>query len=70
MHSKFKKFCIIAIFIMSNLVSYAQEPTPGGDGGIQEEPEAAPINDFIPIALIMGAGIGYMLFTKRKVAKQ
>ncbi|WP_290833268.1 hypothetical protein [Flavobacterium sp.] len=55
---------------MSNLVSYAQEPTPGGDGGTQEEPEAAPINDFIPIALIMGAGIGYMLFTKRKEAKQ
>jgi hypothetical protein len=68
MHSKFKKICIIAFVIMSTLITYAQEP--GGDGGPQEQPEAAPINDFIPIALIMGAGIGYMLFTKRKVAKQ
>jgi hypothetical protein len=68
MNSKFKKICLIAFVIMSSLATYAQDP--GGDGGDQEQPEPAPINDFIPIALIMGVGIGYILFTKRKVAKQ
>lgn len=67
MNTKFTKFCLIALVTMLSFTSYAQDP--GGDGGDQELPEAAPINDYLPLALIAAIGLGYVLLNKKKTVK-
>lgn len=64
MNNKFTKFCLIIFISMISFTSFAQDP--GGDGGEQEEPETAPIGDYIPLALLIGTSIGYILFIKKK----
>lgn len=66
MNNKFTKYCLIALITMISFTSYAQDP--GGDGGDQELPEAAPINDYLPLALMAGIGLGYVVLRK-KMAK-
>ena len=66
MNNKFTKFFLVVFITMISFVSFAQVVEPGGDGGDQEQPEAAPISDYIPLALLIGTYIGYILFIKKK----
>lgn len=67
MNIKFTKFCLIALVTMFSFTSYAQDP--GGDGGEQEGPEAVPINDYLPVALVAAIGLGYVLLRKKIAVK-
>ncbi len=66
MNNKFTKFFLVVFITMISFVSFAQDVDPGGDGGDHEQPEAAPIGDYIPLALLIGTYIGYILFIKKK----
>ena len=57
-------FCVF-FFAMPLLVNANDDLDDGnGNGDVGDNP-AAPINDYIPVALLAAAGLGYVLLRKK-----
>ena len=63
-----KKFYILTFLILTSVFSYGQVE-PGGEGGTLEDAETAPIDDYLPFALVACIGFGFVLLRK-KISKQ
>ncbi len=63
-----KLFCML-VFLMTTTLGFAADPEDGGGDTDDTTIPAAPINDYIPVALIAAAGLGYVALRKKTSAE-
>ena len=70
MFSKINRFLLILLLLTFSISAFAQNyvAAPLDDPGWDEEPAAAPINDWIPYLLIAGTLYGVYFFEKKRKA--
>ena len=64
-HLKQKLYYVVVALALTTS-GFSQEEG-GGDVDDTGTPPAAPINDYVPVALLAAAGLGYVLLHKRSI---
>lgn len=64
---KLNKIVLCCMLFVSPFLAMAND-IDDQDGDVQDVP-AAPINDYIPMALMVAVGLSYVLLTKKKTVK-